>query len=444
MSLRASVDRISSGNRLPPRSRIDELLDPQTFLWATGIENTVITAPWPGTGRILDEYALTEHYNRWREDLGLMAELGVRTVRYGIPWHRINPQPGRWDWDWADGCLEHLLELGIDPIVDLLHYGLPEWLDGAFLSPDFPSRLADYASRLAERYRGRIRWYTPLNEPRITAWYCGKLGWWPPCRCGWRGFVAVMLAICRGICMTVTALRAVDREIVDVHVDATDVYNSNDPSLDETIALRRALVYLALDLVTGRVDENHELHAWLLKHGASASDFSWFQDNAVRDPSVIGINLYPMFTNKVLSRSAHGLRTRMPYGSADLVTILGEGYWRRYERPVMITETASSGSLARRQAWLHGSVAAVRGLRERGIGMIGYTWWPLFALVGWAYRQGDKAAGEYLVQMGLWDLAAGSDGLERVRTSLVDQYRQLVAEGAGAVGELKRSKARVR
>src|SRR5205085_4866994 len=88
------------------------------FLWATGIEDTFITAPWPATGRTLDEYELTDHYRRWREDLDLMAELGVRTARYGIPWHRVNPAPGEWDWSCADRALGRLLELGIDPIVD--------------------------------------------------------------------------------------------------------------------------------------------------------------------------------------------------------------------------------------------------------------------------------------------------------------------------------------
>ena len=53
-----------------------------------------------------------------------------------------------------------------------------------------PEFVAEYAARIAERFRGRIHTYTPLNEPRVTAWYCGKLGWWPPGRRGWRGFGA--------------------------------------------------------------------------------------------------------------------------------------------------------------------------------------------------------------------------------------------------------------
>src|SRR5581483_4235454 len=139
---------------------------------------------------------------------------GLTSVRYGIPWHRIQPAPDVWDWSWTDAALERLIALGISPIVDLVHYGLPGWMTNAYLDDGYAQRMAEYAARVAERYRGRIHWYTPLNEPRVTAWYCGKLGWWPPHRRGWRGFVSVILAVCRGMAMSARALRTVDPEIV--------------------------------------------------------------------------------------------------------------------------------------------------------------------------------------------------------------------------------------
>src|SRR5437762_10861857 len=99
------------------RSQLTQLTRADRFIWATGIEDTFISAPWPATGRTLDEYELTQHYSLWREDFRLMAELGVRTARYGIPWYRVNPAPGRYDWDWPDRTLDALLAHGIRPIV---------------------------------------------------------------------------------------------------------------------------------------------------------------------------------------------------------------------------------------------------------------------------------------------------------------------------------------
>jgi beta-glucosidase/6-phospho-beta-glucosidase/beta-galactosidase len=418
---------------LPPRSRLRDLLEPDAFLWATGIEDTFITAPWPATGRTLDEYELTGHYARRDADLALIAECGLRAARYGLPWHRIQPEPRRWDWDWTDRAIDRLLALGIEPILDLVHYGLPPWLDGAYVSAEFPARLGEYAARLADRFRGRVRWWTPLNEPRVTAWYCGKLGWWPPARRGWGGFIAVMRAVCHGIVAASEAIRAADPENVLCHVDATDLYESADPSLQGEVAHRQEIVFLALDLISGRVDAAHPLLEWLQNQGLSDADLAWFHERAV-DLDVIGINLYPLFSRKVLSRSARGQRQRMPYAGADIVERLAEMYATRYGRPVIISETASAGPVERRRTWLDDSVAAVRATRARGIPLVGYTWWPLFALVTWGYRQGTLPPERYLVQMGLWDCAGPE--LERVATPLVDAYRALARSGAEAVGSL--------
>lgn len=422
------------------RSEVDGLLTTPDFHWLAGIEDTFITAPHPKTGRTLDEYELTEHYTRWQDDVGLLARLGIRSARYGIPWHRINPAPGQWDFTWADGPIERLLELGIHPIVDLVHYGLPSWIEGAYLNPDFPQYMAEYAVRVAERFRGRVFAYTPLNEPRVTAWYCGKLGWWPPNQRGWRGFLSVMRGVCRGIVQTVEALEAVDPELVFAHVDATDLYEPMQPDLADEAARRQELVFLALDLVSGRVGPGHRLLPWLLKHGLSEEDLRWFQEQAVR-LDLIGINLYPLFSEKRLTRSARGLRVRMPYASADIIDRLSQLYWERYQRPLFISETASEGSLARRRAWLEDSLTAVCRVRARGIPLIGYTWWPLFALVTWGYREGRKAPADYLKQMGLWDLVATEQGLERTETPLVARYREIVTQGAALCGPLARAGA---
>jgi beta-glucosidase/6-phospho-beta-glucosidase/beta-galactosidase len=109
-------------------------------------------------------------------------------------------------------------------------------------------------------------------------------------------------------------------------------------------------------------------------------------------------------------------------------------YFERYGSPVFVSETASVGPVRRRDAWLDDSIAAVRRLRERGVPLVGYTWWPLFALVTWAYRQGTHPAEFYLKQMGLWDLDAE---LHRVPTSLVAKYRALADGGCAQVGELR-------
>src|SRR5262249_15701053 len=249
-------------------------------------------------------------YRFWRDDFQRMAELGVNSVRYGIPWYRVNPRPGEFDWSWTDEVVPALRATGAEPIIDLMHYGTPGWLEGAFLHPDYPRRGAECGREFAAPYRGLLRWYTPLNEPRINAWYAGRIGLWPPYRRGWRGFVAVLAAICRGIVLTERALRELVPEFGIVHVDATDLYVSDDPSLVSEVVLRQEIVFLAVDWILGRVRPGHALWEWLRRHGITDAELEWFQANPVRI-DILGINEYPLFSRKCLVRGPRGLRQVM-------------------------------------------------------------------------------------------------------------------------------------
>ena len=178
----------------------------------------------------------------------------------------------------------------------------------SFLNPDYPEYVADYSRAFADHYRGLCYWYTPLNEPRINAWYAGRLGWWPPYAKNWHGFASVLAQLCRGICKTQQAIAEVSPGAVFVHVDATDLYlagDPGDPALAEEARFRRSWCCLALDLVLGRVTRDHTLTSCAERHGIGADQSDWFLANAVR-PDIIGYNMYPMFSRKVVTRSSRG------------------------------------------------------------------------------------------------------------------------------------------
>ncbi|MBA2626510.1 MAG: family 1 glycosylhydrolase, partial [Gemmatimonadales bacterium] len=180
---------------------------PEDFLWASGIEDTFVPQTRPGH-RALDEYQLMGHYDHWREDLALASELGLGAIRWGVPWYRVEPIEGQFDWRWTDEVIAYLVQdLRVQPIVDLIHYGCPFWLRREFASADYPEAVAAYAGAFAERYRDLVHWYTPLNEPIVTALFCGKRGLWPPYLRGDAGYVRVMLQVVRGVIRTCAALR---------------------------------------------------------------------------------------------------------------------------------------------------------------------------------------------------------------------------------------------
>ena len=71
-----------------------------------------------------------------------------------------------------------------------------------------------------------------------------------------------------------------------------------------------------------------------------------------------------------------------------------------------------------------GRLGLVHHLRAEGLPLVGYTWWPLFSLLDWAYREGEKPAEDYLWHMGMYDLEPdGRGSFLRIETPVVKAFR---------------------
>ena len=101
----------------------------------------------------------------------------------------------------------------------------------------------------------------------------------------------------------------------------------------------------------------------------------------------------------------------------------------------MITETSAFRFRhAARSAWLSSSLSAIKALRTSGVPVIGYTWFPLFAMIDWSYRTGTQPRDAYRLDLGLYTL---SDHNQRWQaTSLVKEFLELKANSRETVGEL--------
>ena len=406
---------------------------PDRFIWAVGVEDTFIPQVHVATGRVLDEYELTQHYRFWREDIDRIASLGVSHVRYGIPWYRVNPAPGEYDWSWTDRVVPYLVQdARLEPTIDLMHYGCPLWLERQFIHPDYPRRVAEYAAAFAERYRGLVRWFTPLNEPIINAWYCGRSGVWPPYLRGQRCYVRVLMALVEGIAETTRALRAAVPDLTVVHVEACSLPTAAEGRLRSLVDLRRSRYLLPADLLLGRVDDAHPLHGWLLEHGARPRDLERFHERPERF-DIFGVNFYPHLSRYQVTDGPGGAALRRAYATAaDMARVLAD-YQRHYGVPVMVTETSDRGPVWRRARWMDAALEGVRMAVADGIPVAGFTWFPVFSLVTWEWRSGRHPLRAYWAHMGLWDLVEAYDGtLERRETPLVARYRDVVVARAAA------------
>jgi beta-glucosidase len=120
-----------------------------------------------------------DHYHRYRDDVALMASLGVDAYRFSMAWSRVQPD-GKAAWNEAgfafyERLLDALRENGIAAHLTLYHWDLPQGLqdDGGWLSRDTAYRFADYAREVARRFGDRLATIATHNEP----WCSANLGY---------------------------------------------------------------------------------------------------------------------------------------------------------------------------------------------------------------------------------------------------------------------------
>ncbi len=114
-----------------------------------------------------------DHYHRWREDVGLMKQLGMHAYRMSVAWPRIQPagtgKPNAKGLAFYDKLIDGLLEAGVTPWVTLFHWDLPQALQerGGFVNRDFVEWFADYSAIVAAKLGDRVKHWMTFNEPPV-------------------------------------------------------------------------------------------------------------------------------------------------------------------------------------------------------------------------------------------------------------------------------------
>src|SRR5690242_10329080 len=231
------------------------------FVFATGIENSY---PTIANGRRVDQMEASHHYERWKEDFTLAAELGVYFLRYGPPLHRSWLGPGKYDWTFADETYAELKRLDLTPITDLCHFGVPDWI-GNFQNADFPALFADYARAFARRYPW-IQLYTPVNEMSICARFSALYGWWNEQLSDDRSFVNALKHIVKANVLAMHNIIAIRPDAIFVQSESSEYFHAENPNAIKPAEIMNSRRYLSLDLNYGvRVDS--EMYELLMDNG---------------------------------------------------------------------------------------------------------------------------------------------------------------------------------
>ncbi|XP_019239518.1 PREDICTED: beta-glucosidase 18-like isoform X2 [Nicotiana attenuata] len=132
-----------------------------------------------------------DHYNRYREDIKLMEDMGVNSFRFSISWARILPNGMYRDINMAgiqhyNKLINALIQKGIEPSVTLTHYDIPQELEdryGGWLSPKIQRDFSYYADICFKYFGDRVKYWVTINEPNVMAVRGYRLGTFPPARC---------------------------------------------------------------------------------------------------------------------------------------------------------------------------------------------------------------------------------------------------------------------
>jgi beta-glucosidase len=339
-------------------------------------------------GRAADEW------NRVPQDIGLMRAMGANAYRFSIEWSRLEPKRGAWDevaWSHYVDEVSQLRAAGVEPMVTLLHFTLPQWLaeQGGLRAPDFPALFARFAAEAARRLGAQVHLWCTINEPN-TQMALGYLdGRWPPGEQSPQNAKQALVGLLRA------------------HAGAARELHEHAPG---------AQVGVAVNLIIADPSSRWNLLDWVTAY-VSRSAYDWCFYDAIRSgrarlwvPGFLnlderidglkgsadfyGVNYYTRFLfhfspstpEKFTQRPGPGTITDMGWEIyPDGMLRILRAVWSRYRLPVYVTENGIADSTGRlRGPFVEGHLRAVWQALGEGIPVRGYFYWSLMDNFEWA------------------------------------------------------------
>ena len=346
---------------------------PVGFLWGTAtaahqIEGGNVNNDWwafehaPGSLCAEPSGDACDSFNRYPEDIDLVAGLGLGAYRFSLEWSRIEPEEG----EFSRVALDHYrrmmatcLERGVTPVVTFHHFTHPRWLAaaGTWEAPEAPDRFARFCARATEHLGDLLGMVCTLNEPNVVATMGWRHGLFPP---GVRDR---------------TRRAAVNQALVAAHRKGCDAIRSGPGE---------ARVGLTLSMTDYQLEPGGE--SWIERLRGPSEDV--FLD-ATGGDDFVGVQTY--------TRMRVGPDGPLGPEPGVAVTQMGYEFWpealegtirRATDRtggvPVYVTENGiGTADDAQRIEYITRALGGVRRCLEDGLDVRGYFYWSLLDNFEW-------------------------------------------------------------
>jgi beta-glucosidase len=387
-----------------------------------------------------------DHYHRFREDVALMARIGAKAYRFSVSWPRLQPEGtgavNELGLAFYDRLVDTLLAVGIQPLVNLFHWDLPQALQdrGGFAEPRVVDWFADYAALVAARLGDRVSDWMTFNEPAVFAFLGHADGVHAP---GVRDWPTALRVVDNQLRAHAAASAAIRSRVKDARIgiafDANQVVPATDSDRDRFAAAQWSAARDAwfLDPLFGRGYPRLGLEA----HGAAGHLRAVeLTDPPPGDLDFLGLNYYRRDSVSAQSDQpfdwAIGARpdteqTQMgwevaPDGLRDVLLALHAEY---APREIVITENGAAypdtvdpdGRVRddRRIDYLARHIAAAGEALAAGVPLSGYHVWSLLDNYEWSLG--------YTRRFGLVHVDFGNQ--LRTRKDSAEWYGRLIAAG---------------
>lgn len=404
---------------------------PSNFMFATGIECSYPTIDNGRTRR--DQLRECGHYDRYKEDIGLVKELGLKVLRYGLPYYTIHQGPGKFDWEFADQAMAELQRQGITPILDLMHFGVPNWI-GNYQNPELPVHFADYCAAVAERYPW-VRYYTPVNEIYVTARHSAKDGVWNEQLKDDRAFVTALKHCVAASIMGTQQLAKRRNDLIVIQSESAEYIHEVCTAPSAEIKLHNELRFLSLDLLYAHAPIA-DVTLYLLDNGMTRDEYAWFMAGQPPGYQVMGNDYY-----------GRNEQIKLPNGQLfSSMDVLGwyqitKEYYNRYHKPVMHTET-NVFEAGDAPMWLWKQWINVMQMRRDGTPVLGFTWYSLIDQIDW--DTGLAQVNNRVNACGLYDLDRKPRPVAEAYKMLLKEFGQITIVPYGQLLEITDRPARIK
>src|SRR4051794_31946753 len=298
------------------------------FMFATGIENSY---PVIDGGVRIAQMEKCGHYRLWREDLALVQDLRLHFLRWGPALYKTHLGPGRYDFEWTTDVLQEMERLDVHPILDLCHFGVPDWV-GNFQNEDFPPYSAESAGPSPRRFP-HVKYWTPVNEIYITTLFSTKFGWWNERDTSDAAYVRATVNVCKA---NLLAMRAILKHVPDavfIQSESSEYVHPSQPDLMGQAKFLNERRFIPLDLTYGH-QVSAAVYRYLTDNGMSEADYDFFMNQDAKYRCIMGTDYY--VTNEHLLKPDG---TTIASGEFFGYYVIAKQYYDRYHLPLMHTET---------------------------------------------------------------------------------------------------------